>query len=337
MKLKNIIQIFVVIFAICFTTQSAFAIRVLGQNPFYGSSIKSADDVRAMILSSQADIEKGLAKVGKSQLLEPLVTQIPGATITEVQYAKGQTFEWMFFKKKGTGTVRVDKDVVWEADTPMNVYEFAIDHDGMRHTMAVPPVCGNLTLLGSQPIPPAVVAPPPGEMKGESLGGSPGSGADVPPVAPPAEPEKALAEKSGWPLLFDLAYMHQLDPAHHVLARIGTEYEINDNFSLIGMVGMAAKYDGLEGKTAFIADVFANYNFSRYFIGFGVGAWITDGDSDIEHEDNDFDLILNMGGRIFGEPTGPNTSFFVEIRSDFEELDEFDLYGKLGAGFRFRF
>jgi hypothetical protein len=139
------------------------------------------------------------------------------------------------------------------------------------------------------------------------------------------------------PFLFDVGYMHQLDPAHFVLVRGGLEHKFNDNFSLIGMVGGAAKYKGSEGKSAFVADLTANYSWSRMFVGFGLGAWISSGDSDIKHEDSDLDIILNFGARIFGEPDAFNTSLFFEVRSGVDELDEFDLYGKLGAGLRFRF
>lgn len=349
MKLKHILQITLIFLFSLITVNSALALRVIGENPFYKGSMASPEEIRTMIQTHQADIKKGLGLAGDPQLFEPLIDQIGDADIKEVEYQKGQVFEWMFFRKKGKGTVRVDKKLVWESNTPVKGFEFFIDYDGVRYTLTVPPKCGNLALLGEKPVPAPIIVPPPvappvtppADSMGGAGAGNPGSGAgpqekpETPLAAdPPAAP---MMKKTAFPFIIDTAYMHQFDPAHHFLIRMGSEYAFNENFSIIGMIGGAPKYDGLEGESAFIADIFANYSFSRYFVGFGVGAWITDGDSDIDHEDSGTDLILNFGARILGEPDGPNTSLFVEFRSAVDELDEYDLYGRAGAGFRFRF
>ena len=112
---------------------------------------------------------------------------------------------------------------------------------------------------------------------------------------------------------------------------------LNGMISIIGMIGGAPRISGDDGKSAFIIDVFANYNFSRFFMGLGLGGWLTSGDNDFDDQDDGLDLIINLGGRIFGEADGFNTSLFVEARSAVDEFKDFDRFGRVGAGLRFRF
>ena len=103
------------------------------------------------------------------------------------------------------------------------------------------------------------------------------------------------------------------------------------------MVGGAGHVDGTDGKSAFLIDALAEYKWSRYYVDFGVGGWITDGDDDNPAEDSQLDFILGLGARVYGEPEAFNTSLFIEIRSAFDEFDELAEYGRFGFGVRFRF
>ncbi len=321
MKMKLFVQVVTVSLVMALSAQSALALRELGQNPFYSDPIESEEAMKNMLLDKRDDVKEGLIKAGYPGLHEPLMAQIADAEIRKVQYQKGQTFEWMFYRKNGKGSVRVDSNVVWESDDPIRSYEFYVDSNGMRYTLAVPPICGNPALVGFGPAPAAPV-PPPVVTAVEPE--------PAPVVAPSVEPRR-------FPFLADVGYLQMLDPAHHLLLRVGMEFPLADNFSVIGMIGGAPKLSGEDGTSAFIADVFANYTVSRFYVSLGVGAWLTDGDDDIKSEDSRFDLIVNVGTRIFGEPDSFNTSVFLEARSGIDELDEFDLYGRLGAGLRFRF
>ncbi len=303
----------------------------LGRHPFYQPPLTSSDEVRAMLIDKQDDVKKGLVKANQGDLFDPLMAQLPEAAISEVQYQKGQTFQWMFYRRNGTGPVRVDKSVVWEADTPMDSYEFSIEHQSQRYIFTVPPVCGNLALVTIAPIPfvpPPVVVPTSGETGTEAAAGNPGSGA-----GPQQEVQEAL------PIRFvaDLAYLHQLDPSHHGLIRVGVEYDLTDEFSLLGMVGAAPKSSGTDGTDSYVIDLVANYKISRFFVGFGLGAWLTTSDLSTDSEDDDLDLILNFGARLFGEPDGFNTSLLFEVRSAVDELGNFESYGRVAAGLRFTF
>lgn len=139
-------------------------------------------------------------------------------------------------------------------------------------------------------------------------------------------------------VLADAGFYRQFDPGTYLFGRVGAEYRINDDFSVLGMVGVAPHIDGEDGETAILVDVLGEYSFaSMYFVNFGLGGWLTDGDSDLETEDSQLDIILGLGARIYGEPEAFNTSLFIEVRSAVDELDGLKEYGRFGAGLRFRF
>ncbi len=137
--------------------------------------------------------------------------------------------------------------------------------------------------------------------------------------------------------LADAGYYHQFDPGKYLFGRIGIEYKLTHDWSLLGLVGGAAHVDGSDGESAFLIDALAEYKWSRYYVDFGVGGWITDGDDDNPAEDSQLDFVLGLGARVYGEPDAFNTSLFVEMRSAFDEFDELGEYGRFGFGVRFRF
>ncbi len=327
MKVKMIWPVFLgCLLSLC-TAHFAFALSELGKNPFYSNAIESEEEMVQMLLANSGDVQKGLTKAGMPELYEPLMAQLPEAEVERVQFNPGDTFPWMFYRKDGRGPVRIDKDVVWEGEEPFNSYQFSIDYNDRRHTFAVPPVCGNLAYVSAGAVP-----PPPAPVVEEE------AAVEVPPAAPEEMEETVVEEAARFPLLVDVGYLYQPDPAEYLLLRVGMEFPMSDTFSIIGMIGGAPKISGSQGDDAFVADVFANYRMSRFFIGLGVGAWITGGgDDDLDHEDDDLDLIVNAGTRIFGEEDAFNTSFFIEARTGIDELEDFDRYGRFGAGLRFSF
>jgi hypothetical protein len=136
----------------------------------------------------------------------------------------------------------------------------------------------------------------------------------------------------------DLGIARQFDPAWYAMGRIGMQYKFTRNVALLGLVGGFLHIDGTEGESAFVIDGILNFsNSSGFFVGVGAGAWFSDGDDDIEHEDSQIDLILNFGMRIFGDPMGTSTSIFFEGRSAYDEFDELEAYGRWIIGLRFLF
>jgi hypothetical protein len=73
--------------------------------------------------------------------------QVATAKIEKVEYPKGSHFEWMFFKKKGKGKLRIAKDVTWANNTTFPGYQFDVEHNGTRSTFVIPLGCGNVALM----------------------------------------------------------------------------------------------------------------------------------------------------------------------------------------------
>lgn len=307
---------------------TASAITALGQNPFYQPPLTSVDQMKTMFAEKGDDLRMGLEKAGMPELYEPLMTQLPNAEVTAAQYPKGTELDWMFYRRGGKGPVLVDKGVLWESDTPFDGYEFFIDYKDKRYTFVVPLACGNLALadIGGVPVAP-VVAPPP-EPKPEP----------EPEPEPKPEPE-SVVPPAALPLamIADVGYLYQADPANYLMFRGGVEYPINDNLSVLGLIGVAPKVEGIDGKTAFLIDAFLNYNWSKAFVGVGLGGWLTGGDSDLDTEDNDLDILLDVGYQLYEKPEKYKISAFIEARSAVDELGDFDMYGRLGGGLRFSF
>lgn len=139
-------------------------------------------------------------------------------------------------------------------------------------------------------------------------------------------------------MLVDLGYARQFDPATYLLGRVGFQYKFNRNVSFIGLVGGFAKVHDDEGESAIVVDGVINFsNAAGLWAGIGAGAWITDGDDDVEHENSQADFILNFGKTIWGDIFESNGSIFFEMRSGFDEFDNIDLYGRFAIGLRIFF
>jgi hypothetical protein len=128
----------------------------------------------------------------------------------------------------------------------------------------------------------------------------------------------------------DAAIMHQPDPATYLLFRIGYDYRFNDSFSVLGMVGVAPVVDGKDDDDSIMADITGIYHYQRMYVGAGVGAWHSSMDDRV-------DFIVNAGYRVYGEADKFNIALFVEGRAAFDQFDELNDYGRLGAGLRFQF
>lgn len=172
---------------------------------------------------------------------------------------------------------------------------------------------------------------------------------DRPVVKEVVKEVQAKAECCESPFRFvaDAGYLRQSDTAEYGFGRLGMEYALNPQFSFLAMVGGAAEAGGTGGEDAFLLDLMLQYNlfhctsngstWSPFFIGLGVGAWMTSGDDETPSEDSQADLIAQIGLRLFGTPVSTSVAIFLEGRSATDELDELDEYGRIGGGLRFRF
>jgi hypothetical protein len=154
--------------------------------------------------------------------------------------------------------------------------------------------------------------------------------------------------ESPFHFIADVGYLRQPEDADYGLGRLGAEYVINPHFSFLALAGGAAKISGDAGADAFVLDLMVQYNFyqctsahgatwSPFFIGLGVGSWMTNGEDEVPSEDSQADYIAEVGLRIFGAPAATSASIFVEGRVGTDELDDMDKYGRIGGGLRFRF
>ena len=315
MKVSKLTKVLMALVLTLSMAQAAHAITKLGNHPYYQPPLETVGDLYTMIAESKDDLKMGLDKAGAGAVYDSFMDQVGTVEIKPVDYQKGQVFDWMFFRTRGQGPVKVADDVVWEGEGTVPAFEFDIEHEGQLYTFGVPLICGNLSLISMADAPVAAA------------------------VAP--EPEPVVeAEPAGWPIIADLGIMYLLDPGTFILGRVGTEYYFNDNWSVVPMIGTALQVHGEDGVSAILADVFLNYNTDskKCWAGLGLGGWFSiDGDSDLDSEDSDLDLIFNTGTRIWGEPEGRNASLFLEVRSAVDEFSDFDLYGRIGGGLRFRF
>ncbi len=376
---------------------SASTLMQIGRSPFHRPPLASVTDLQEMVQHQAADLQKGFEKAGYPQLYQPFMEQIGSVAIEKLDFPKGTHFEWMFFKRKGSGVVRVVRDLFWGNDVPFPAYAFAIIHDGRQYNMAVPLGCGNVALLGVEdvetieivvnqaPVCRASVTP----VKtywGENItiDASSSSDADgrvvgmevvvtdsngktveqeivdnsltlslplvrgaksvevfvVDDAGDSATSDACMVDVQGQSrvnVVGDVGVYRMFDPGTWVFGRMGVEYIINDNWSVLGMVGLAPHVGGDDGKRAVMFDLLGQYRIDRFFVHLGVGAWMSSGDNDRDTEDDDMDIIAGMGYRIYGEEGDFNTSLFTELRSAVDEMDEISDYGRFGAGLRFRF
>ena len=160
-------------------------------------------------------------------------------------------------------------------------------------------------------------------------------------TSPDCEQGVTALRRGAW--LADLAFFRMFDPANYIAGRVGYEYRLDERFSLIGMIGAFPKISGGQGESAAVIDAFFNIRCPKgYFLGLGVGGWLSDEDDDVDEveeylQDSGVDFILNLGARVWGDPEGFNASLFIEGRSQFDEFDTLAESGRYGFGVRFQF
>ncbi len=399
---KHILSLFVLALVLVSLSvaNAATTLVEIGRSPFHQPPLKTQEDLLTMLKAKNPEVAKGFALAGRSDLYEVFMDQVFKTKIELVQFPKGSHLEWMFYKKKGKGTVRIVKDVTWGNDKPFSGFKFAVDKDGIRYVFVIPLGCGNVALMEESKIPVVAALPPAnkppqcgmtvtpvkafcGEMftvdarnssdpdgeiskmtiavvdeggktvsqkvvEGKTLTGEVAMPCGTNTVKVTVADNKGLEATSPAcavqvtginriRMIGDVGYYRQFDPSNYLFARGGIEYKLSEQFAILGMLGWSPEVHGKDGASAVIADVLAEYSFSRYFVDFGFGGWITNGDEDLDAENSGLDLIAGFGARVYGEPEKFNASLFVEVRSAVDEMGDIADYGRFGLGVRFRF
>lgn len=159
MKKKLFLLLGVCLIIVCASSAiAAVSLKRLGAHPF-SQPMTSEADLRSLVKNRSADLQAGFAKAGYPDLYKEFSAQFPTAAIDSVKIAPGQQFDWMLFRNKGTGAVKVVKDVTWDGKSSFDAYRFYIDREGKRYEFIVPLECGNLSLMkvGVVPVPPPPV------------------------------------------------------------------------------------------------------------------------------------------------------------------------------------
>lgn len=136
---------------------SASTLMQIGRSPFHRPPLASTADLQEMLQSQAADVKRGFEKAGRPELYQPFMEQVGSVDIQLVDFPKGTYFEWMFFKRKGSGAVRVARDLTWGNEIPFPAYTAGIVVGDKKYNFAVPLGCGNVALLGSEDIVPEVI------------------------------------------------------------------------------------------------------------------------------------------------------------------------------------
>jgi hypothetical protein len=320
-----------VVVALTTSAMAATTLRELGRSPFYKPPLTTVDDLYKLVDESQAAIQQGFAKAGMAGLYPAFTEQFPTADIETTQVKPGTKLDWMLFRKNGKGSVRVAKDVTWAGEEPFDAFRFYLDSAGKRYEMVVPWGCGNLALagVGDVPAPPPPAPPPPPPPPKPEV---------KPEVPPPVEEVVPEAKRRLWPVA-TLGFMRLHDPANFLPVRVGVEYALADNVTLLGLLGYNIHLEGTNGDDALSVDALIHYHISRFFVGGGLGYWYMDDDSTMQEylDGSHLDLILQLGVRVFGEPDAFNVALYGEGRAFADELSDADINGRWGAGLLFRF
>ena len=255
----------------------------------------------------------------------------------------------MIYKKKGK--VRITKDRIWAGKGPFEAYRVVVRHNDHDYDFILPKICLNITLkevTEVTKVPAPTTAPKPSEAP-KTVAPTPPSVSQAPPVkepetktpaaaapsavtpVPAREPEKTKAEAKKCFFVGDIGLMARIDPSWFGLARIGYRYKFTDQLALTGLVGAALLFDGEDDHPAFLADLlFTYYPVSKFFLGAGVGLWSSS-------QDSKADLILEIGLPLTNSSKGPNFELFLEGRSAFDQMGDWDKYGRAALGLRILF
>jgi hypothetical protein len=125
-------------------------IRELGGATRFVAPLDSVAALRAMVPSHWGEITRLLDAAGWPGDAEDLADAVSGGRISDRRFATGTYFEWMMLRKNGAPMLL--RDDCWGGAQPFEAFAFDVESDGRLWHFVVPKACGNLALLGSEPL-----------------------------------------------------------------------------------------------------------------------------------------------------------------------------------------
>jgi hypothetical protein len=119
-------------------------LKKVGIAPLMKCGVAGPDDLKALIVKYEKEIEKGFTAAGSAALYPDFMEQVKNATIKIKQdvIPKGQLMQWMLFRAG-----KVVKEVEWAGKQPLDVHMLTIQKDGKDYHFIVPKPCGNIALV----------------------------------------------------------------------------------------------------------------------------------------------------------------------------------------------
>ncbi len=361
-------------------TAAAHDVRQLGGTTrFYRGSLATAAGLRRMSSEPEmaASMRRMLSEAGVPGLSDALLASLgsveanyvgvpciearpQAGTVVECDVRPGESLEWMVFRPGG-GAPTVVRNVRWAGRQPFRAYLVRLDEDDTSYTFLVPKECGNLSLLSTEAVRGAAVAPevaPPPPAPAPVAAPPPPVPAPAPVPPPPAEvqaPTTAAAPPVARNIRFfgdglfgkerrvrpldDEALVGtgegefaQCTPL--VGLKLGVARRFDNNWEVAGTAGVAlsaVRDDDKVREHALLVEAEVNRWIGRAFVGGGLGVWdLTRGDT-----------VTPTAMVHFGLPLADQVRFpvyfLVEGRLFLDNADDIDNNYQFWGGIRVRF
>jgi hypothetical protein len=142
-------------------------LRLAGRSTMFHGPVQNTAEVQALFRERRGEIETLLRQVGFAGNPQDLFDAVAAeSSFDEERVAQGTRMGWMFFRRRAQPTAMTD--ICWAAPEAFDAYVVEFDSPaptatsgGTRYRIAVPKVCGNLALLGQEPLQRSAPPPPP--------------------------------------------------------------------------------------------------------------------------------------------------------------------------------
>jgi outer membrane protein W len=125
-----------------------------GPRRFADGGASTEADLQMVFREHRGDIERLLQQAGWQGNTADLFGAIAAGEASEKDFPPGTPFEWMMLRYKGVAQMAVDK--CWGGKESFPGWSLTVESNGRRWNFVIPKACGNLALMSSAALPPAV-------------------------------------------------------------------------------------------------------------------------------------------------------------------------------------